>query len=788
MSYVSPPRLPGIIDKTGQITVDSPVPDFYERVRQESLEDSVDSANTSFSSYSGISEECLTPLIPSEENPHKSHYSHDGSEILLDSRKPLGEICLNAIQIDPSLPISVPPRKLSDPFAWSPNQAIQILQPSPDSSNKNSVPSIDDLLETKVQSRPINRLRSGSESKAQSLQPVEIKCTDGQKILTICPSLFTVKEGLTDKSEVEKTAPNGFEWRQVQELNEENLRRLNELLESEEHGDSLGSSFIKLEQGDAESAKFLDSDDDEDDHVLINGRSRHTESGAPRDCSTNLSIVPTIASPPSFIHSPFVNDSTDIAESVSPKGSKVASDRFLKVDSSSKKVSTFFDHDVVLPLPSNDPTLKSNKTTRDPKVVKSGVNISLERLSTMLLKQRKVDFEYDDTESFLSQDSPPENSAEEVSTDEGNKSKRGKSRRKVGKVRCTLSKDERMLGIRWLHLVDTSTTTNPNITPEVRYHASILFSLYWGSRTGNSSPDQSKSTEDSDVPLKEGRHSQSKKKENVETSREKRKKSKLIAATAMASLTLATKWHFDFCKPLFTVQLKSFCQTTNFGSFKVTPENLIMAERAILFSYPVAGGLWLDCPHAFLEELINVVPTLNILSSIPEYILRKNYYNVGQSLRYYDEQKNVKEIDSDGVWDWPDVMHEFDLALEKVTTVQEFLAFNPAVFCVIALYLALVEVEPGYYEKKQDSRKKKDELLDTSKDITDETIMTSENIQDTLKKLLIEEEHSELWVWKFIDVNDTMNQVCEALRVSARDVEECLNWYSEVGFANIHFP
>ncbi|KAH9813773.1 hypothetical protein DFH28DRAFT_1169666 [Melampsora americana] len=699
MSYVSPSRLPDMINKTKQIALDSPIPNFHERARQESLEDCADSANTSFSSYSGVSEECLTPLIPSDENPHKSHYSHDGSEILLDSRKALGEICLNAIQIDPSLPNSVPPRKNSDPFHCHLRiQAIGIVFPSVKHSSEDT-----------AESKPISRLRSGSQSKAQSLQPVEIKCTDGQKILTICPSLFTVKEVSTDKPEIEKTVPKGFEWRQVQELNEENLRRLNELLETEANDDSLSSSFIRLEQGEAESAKFLDSDD-EDDHVLIN------------DCSTNLSIVPTIASPPSFTHSPFVNDSTDISDSISPKSSKVASDRFLKVDSLAKKASTFFDDDVVLPLPSNDPTLKSNKTTRDPKVVKSGVNISLERLNTMLLKQRKVDFEYDEAESFLS--------------------------------------------------------------PDIRYHASILFSLYWGSRSGSSSPNQASSTENPETQQKESSNSQSKKKENGETAREKRKKSKLIAATAMASLTLATKWHFDFCKPLFTVQLKSFCQTTNFGSFKVTPENLI---RAILFSYPVAGGLWLDCPHAFLEELINVVPTLNTLSSIPEYILRKNYYNVGQSLRYYDEQKNVKEIDSDGVWDWPDVMHEFDLALEKVTTVQEFLAFNPAVFCVIALYLALVEVEPGYYEKRQDSRKKKDISSDSSKDIADERITTSENIQDTLKKLLIEEEHSELWVWKFIDVNDTMNQVCEALRVSARDVEECLNWYSEVGFADYPF-
>lgn len=93
-----------------------------------------------------------------------------------------------------------------------------------------------------------------------------------------------------------------------------------------------------------------------------------------------------------------------------------------------------------------------------------------------------------------------------------------------------------------------------------------------------------------------------------------------------------------------------------------------MAERAILFSYPVAGGLWLDSPHAFLEELIHIVPALHVLSSIPEYILRKNYYDVNQSLKYYDEQKNLKDIDADGVWDWPDVMHEFDVVLEKVTT------------------------------------------------------------------------------------------------------------------------
>ncbi|EGG07798.1 uncharacterized protein MELLADRAFT_62359 [Melampsora larici-populina 98AG31] len=111
-----------------------------------------------------------------------------------------------------------------------------------------------------------------------------------------------------------------------------------------------------------------------------------------------------------------------------------------------------------------------------------------------------------------------------------------------------------------------------------------------------------------------------------------------------------------------------------------------------------------------------------------------------------------------------DFKHLDIFLVQEFLAFQELLAFNPVVFRVIALISWFVEVKPGYYEKKPDSRKKKGELLDTLKDITEETIMTSENM---LKKLLIEEEHLELWVWKFIDVNDPMNQVCEASRDSA---------------------
>lgn len=100
-------------------------------------------------------------------------------------------------------------------------------------------------------------------------------------------------------------------------------------------------------------------------------------------------------------------------------------------------------------------------------------------------------------------------------------------------------------------------------------------------------------------------------------------------------------------------------------------------------------------------------------------------------------------------------------------TVQEFLAFNPAVFCVIALYLALVEVEPGYYEKNQESRKKRVYTSDPSKPTSESLGPIISPVQDEMKKLVIEEELSELWIWKFIDVNETMNQVCEALEVSA---------------------
>ncbi|KAG0140703.1 hypothetical protein CROQUDRAFT_674507 [Cronartium quercuum f. sp. fusiforme G11] len=786
MSHCLRSPMSALTNKEHELKAHSPILNFREFIRQHSLEDGADSADTSFSSYSEPSEDCPTPVIPSEESQNDLQQTQEKGAISPQSRKPLGDIHLASIRLDPHLPVNGLPTSLSTNFTWSSTSPIHVLESSIEPVIRADIKSFNNLPQTILDSsKPTTRVRSGSQSKAQSLQPVEVECLDGHKVLTICPSLLTVKEAGEQKTEQAKQLPNVFEWRPAQELNERNLRRLNELLEAK--GEVQKTAGLKGEKGGAESAKFLSSDEEEDDHVLLERRLTSKPHSQPHSSSAHLSIVPTIATSPVVDCSPFVNEAKERVDLDLPKKTTRPIPT-LSREPAHPRLPSFFDSDVVLPLPTDDLLLKKMRDKRGFKKISTEVKTSLDRLSTMLSKQRKVDFEIQHTdpttdESFSMNKTNETDSANEMEADENIKLRRVRYRRKTRNIRCTLSKDERMLGIRWLHLVDTSSTTNPNITPEVRYHASVLFSLYWGSRTGKSSSTQPPSGdgfygEDGGIPTGQRR-------ENGDSSKENRKKTKLIAATAMACLTLATKWHFDFCKPLFTVQLKSFCQTTNFGSFKVTPENLIMAERAILFSYPVAGGLWLDCPHAFLEELIHIVPTLHILSSIPEYILRKNHYNVSQSLRYYDEQKDLKEVDSDGVWDWPDVMQEFDLALEKVTTVQEFLAISPAVFCVIALYLALVEVEPGYYEKCRDPDKKKANGPEPPK-MTFEERITTTSVQERLRQLVIQENRSELWVWKFIDVNETMNQVCEALEVSARDVEECLNWYSNTKFPDLN--
>ncbi|CAH7685478.1 hypothetical protein BY996DRAFT_4582585, partial [Phakopsora pachyrhizi] len=402
---------------------------------------------------------------------------------------------------------------------------------------------------------------------------------------------------------------------------------------------------------------------------------------------------------------------------------------------------------------------------------------ALARLKTMILKQRRVDFEHEGLD--LNKNEAESTSVEgchgaNENFDHLQNQFRAASKLQKSKVRCTLSNEERILGIRWIHRVDTLYTTNPNISPEVRYHASMLFSLYWGSRS-HKLPSVCFQN-DKSVPL------------DAETEKEVRKRTKLIAATAMASLTLATKWYFDFCRPLFTVQLQSFCKTTNFQNFKITPEDLIVVERAILFSYPVAGGLWLDCPHAFVDELIRVIPSLNYLSLVPNYSVKESSPTRSESDRV--EHRNNKLINEEkGVQDWSEVMREFCEALEKATTAQEFLAFDPAVLCVVALYVAMEAIEPGYYERTTKSSKKDD--LTSPKSLSSSfssysssslksLIDSSSSSSSSSSSFDLDDNFSQLWIWKFVDVNETMDQICEVLQVSSASVEACLNWFCQL--------
>ncbi|KAH9453874.1 hypothetical protein Pst134EB_013976 [Puccinia striiformis f. sp. tritici] len=322
------------------------------------------------------------------------------------------------------------------------------------------------------------------------------------------------------------------------------------------------------------------------------------------------------------------------------------------------------------------------------------------RLETMILKQRRVDFDTAEIEPHKqsSENDVPSPSGQDnlgphsVNNQPQSQTLSTSSTSTIGKVRCALLESERLLGIKWIHNVDTTLTTNPHITPEVRYHASMLFSLYWGSRT----PKAPKQDVVQTLQPKAG---------DLAAEREAKKKLKLIAATAMACLTLTIKWYFDFCKPLFTLQLTSFCKTTDFRTFRVTPDDLIVAERAILFSYPVAGGLWLDSPHAFLEELIRIIPSLRLLSSVPSYLLLpKDKKDVNKSNSSPSEPP-IDQMPKTGVrWDWPKVVRQFERTLAKATMWQEVLAFEASVLCVVALYISLDGVKAGYHVKNSDSR------------------------------------------------------------------------------------
>jgi hypothetical protein len=98
-----------------------------------------------------------------------------------------------------------------------------------------------------------------------------------------------------------------------------------------------------------------------------------------------------------------------------------------------------------------------------------------------------------------------------------------------------------------------------------------------------------------------------------------------------------------------------------------------------MFSYPVAGGLWLDSPHAFLEELIHIIPSLRLLSNVPSYLRSQRGRKDNKNSR---ESKN-NQLPKSGVrWDWPKVVHQVERTLAKATmckfklTIKEKGAFN----------------------------------------------------------------------------------------------------------------
>ncbi|MBW0541217.1 hypothetical protein O181_080932 [Austropuccinia psidii MF-1] len=446
---------------------------------------------------------------------------------------------------------------------------------------------------------------------------------------------------------------------------------------------------------------------------------------------------------------------------------------------------SFFYPGTVLPTPSEEQLgSQANSIKRPSNEHSSLAGKASRRLQTMLSKQRRVALASDNIQTKFNQNTLETSTQCQDSSINSklNKSLDSQSNTSIRKVRCALSRTERLLGIKWIHNVDTTGTTHPQLTPSVRYHACILFSLYWGAYI----PKVVK-LGDSDVSHK-----------NIiwgsKGDREAQKKMKLIAATAMACLTLAIKWQFDCCKPLFTLQLHSFCKTTDYKSFKLTPDDLILTERAILFSYPVKGGVWIDSPHCFLEELVRIIPSLRMLSTEPPKYLQKKTCPSSRKSDGLFRQGNTKVIKILKPWVWPEVLHEFHKTLTRVTIMQEFLTFDASVLCVVALYAALEAVEPGYYQKiSQKSYLKarpgaanyipgapvndRNQKIESKENIR---CFVAENKDHEKRKIRAGEDLGEAWLWRSIDVNDTVNQVCHVAQIKSFQVEECLSWFYEM--------
>lgn len=101
------------------------------------------------------------------------------------------------------------------------------------------------------------------------------------------------------------------------------------------------------------------------------------------------------------------------------------------------------------------------------------------------------------------------------------------------------------------------------------------------------------------------------------------------------------------------------------------------------------------------------------------------------------------------------------------------LAFEPSVLCVVALYISLDGVEAGYHENKHDTS--------ITPDTTDMSKLPGQTGKETglseLKSIGKGEESVSTtpavvndtggpWIWRWIDINDTMDQVCRVTQVS----------------------
>jgi len=197
----------------------------------------------------------------------------------------------------------------------------------------------------------------------------------------------------------------------------------------------------------------------------------------------------------------------------------------------------------------------------------------------------------------------------------------------------------------------------------------------------------------------------------------------------------------------------------------------------------VAGGLWLDSPHAFLEELIHIIPSLRLLSNVPSYLRlpqgKKHSKNSNESKSNQGPKSGVR-------WDWPKVVHQVEKTLAKATMWQEVLAFEPSVLCVVALYISLDGVEAGYHENKHDTSIAPDPA-DMSKPPgqsgkrpgLSELKSIGKGEKPVSTPPAVVNDTGGPWIWRWIDINDTMDQVCRVTQVSGDDVENCLDWFCQ---------